>query len=87
MIQNVRLEDVRYRRNGAVSVISVVVPRARYGFTVRNNVDFCLWVLESQEAAGNDRYRIQLVIHASKVRYLSARVRLLSKVIGELTHQ
>ena len=82
MIQNVRLENIWHRGNGAIGVVSVVVSWACNGLAVRYYVNFCLWVLEAQEATRNDWHGIQLVVHASEVRHLVERVRFLSRLIA-----
>ena len=69
MVQNIRFRDVWDGRDCAVGVGGIIVAGAGDDLVgiIGDDMEFRLWVLEAQEAAGYDGYRVVYVVHASEV--------------------
>lgn len=71
MVQNIGVHDVWHHHDSTLCVCCVVIPGTGDNIgvvtRVRHNMDLCLGMLEAQESPGNNRNRVQIVVHASEV--------------------
>lgn len=70
VIEDVGLEDVGHRRDGALRVRRVIVPRASDCVSRGNNVHFAVWVRIAKGATRDDGDRVLLIVDVLEVGYL-----------------